>query len=112
QLDVDPGDDIAERAVTERPTSELSGLQVAVGEFVERRDPFVAQPAELFTNAVSAARPGHRFPRQIARAEGMVEHHRPPESDVPRDPRDAGRAEIVALVLGPIGAPCSVGSAL
>src|SRR5215470_425038 len=35
----------------------------------------------------------------------MVEHHRPPEPDVPGDPSDARRPEVVALVLRPISSP-------
>src|SRR6266487_266099 len=38
----------------------------------------------------------------------MVEHHGPPEANMPGQPRDARRTDVISLVLRPIGAPRSV----
>src|SRR5919108_3238855 len=42
----------------------------------------------------------------------MVEHRRPPEADVPRQPRDTGRTELVAFVIRPVGAPLTVSTSM
>src|SRR2546426_12319707 len=36
------------------------------------------------------------------------EHHGPPEAEVPRQPRDARRTEVVALAFRPVGAPPAI----
>src|SRR5437763_15639027 len=49
QLDVDPGDDVAERSILERPARALRRAQLVVAQPTELRTPLGVQPAEPFT---------------------------------------------------------------
>src|SRR6266851_810042 len=105
QLDVDPGDDVAERAILERPARALRRAQLGLAETLERFAPFGIELAEPAADGVCGTRPRHLLARKTRVAERVIEHHRPPEAHVPGEPGDARGAEVVALAIGPVGAP-------
>ena len=109
ELDIDPGDDVAEWAVPERPPGPFRRLQVRIGQLIQLLPPGLVKSAHPLAYRSRAARPGHLLAGERPVAEGMIERHGPPEADVPGQPGDAGGAEVVALVLGPVGAPFSRG---
>lgn len=79
------------------------------GDALEHRAPLELQPADPRARGVGAAGPRHLLACEGPLAERVIEGHRPPEAEVPGRPCDARRAEVVSLVLGPLGAPLSVG---
>lgn len=63
------------------------------------------QPAQPRAHLVGIARPVHVIAGQSPVTERMVDHHGPPEAEVPRQPGDARRTDVISLVIGPVGVP-------
>src|SRR5438876_240597 len=63
------------------------------------------QPA---SHRLGVSGPRHVISFQFGAAERLIQHCRPPVANVPRSPRDAWRSRLVALMLGPIGAPNAI----
>src|SRR2546428_6788799 len=59
EFDIDPGDDVTERPVLERPSGSLRRSQVVVSDLLEYRSPLSLQLAEPSAYGVGIARPHH-----------------------------------------------------
>jgi len=59
ELDIGPGDDIAERLVLEGPAGPLYRVHVAAGELLEPGSPLTLKLADPLADAVGGARPQH-----------------------------------------------------
>jgi len=108
ELDIGPGDDIAEGPLLKRPSGAPSQLQILLGQLLERVPPLEMQRAQPVDDGAGVARPGDPFPGKRGVPERMVEDHGPPELDVPCHPGDARRAEVIPFVAGPVGVPSAV----
>jgi hypothetical protein len=65
-------------------------------------------PVDRGAHRLGIAWPVDPFALQRRLAERVVEDHRPPENDVPGEPRDARRADVVTLVVRPVRDPAAV----
>src|SRR6267143_7217130 len=63
ELHIDPGDDVAERTVLERPSRSICRPQFVVGDLLNGCSPLSLQPAEPLPHGVAIARPHHVLAR-------------------------------------------------
>ena len=109
QLDVGPGNDVGERPVAKGPAREAIRSQIGVVDVPNAVEPVVVEPGNPLSRGVGVTGPKDLFARKSRVTKRMIEHHRPPETDVPCQPRNAGRSNVVAFVFRPVGRPASIG---
>ncbi len=91
------------------PREQGSGVQIAVGEAVQDRQPLGAQVAQPLDGRGALAGPGDLRAVAGRQAPHVVQGHAPPPADVPAHPADGGDGHRVGLGVRPVRHPGAVG---